>query len=185
VTQDKATLDKIKKSARDFDLNSAPGEDDAEMYLDMIGGNSDVCDEQEADAGMPLAEAASIIEGAESPTFKYFLNDIVEFTQRQYVARSKDLKKTSDWRVTHQNMALGLEHVLDIWKTKLAEAVERVQRATPEERRRMNATVKRVIEVGPSSTESKTDGFYSSDGHPVTTLQGMNVVAAEYIPRRR
>ena len=119
---DKERNDAIQRSARTFDLNSQVSADLAEEYLGVVGGDSDVSSEPEEDFTMPLEEAASLIDGAENPAFQYFLNDIIGHTMKQYVAKSEDLKTTTDSRSTYATMALALKQVTAIWATKIHEA---------------------------------------------------------------
>jgi len=174
----------IRASARTFDLDSDPNEE-TQQYIDEANGDQDATAAQDAEVsdGMPLDAAVKIVTMAQDETFQFFC-EIQSQLQAKYLVESKRFNVTSDHRTFHANLAQGIEQSRLLWGQRIAEATERLQRATAEERRQLNTTVQRVLDSAAPIEERATGKPLFIDGELVSTLPGMNVVAAEAAPRR-
>lgn len=174
----------IRASARKFDLDYDPNAE-IEQYMDAANGDQDVTDPEDLGEveGMPLDAAVKIVEISRDETFQFFC-EIQDQLMAKYVAESKKFNVSEDHRSLHSHLAMGIEQVRLLWGDRIAAATERLQRATTEERRQLSATVTQILAESPRTEERASDEPLIVQGHVVNTLSGMNVVAAEFVPRR-
>jgi len=158
----------IRESARIFDIHSQESELDAAQFVDEMSGDGDEthADDINVPDYMPLPAALTLVETSRKDGFR-FMQEIAEEMLAQFSAKSEDVKATQDARTLNHQMAMGVKALLVEWGARVAEAEQRVQQSTPEERRKMGVTnvrdilesepqaeaPKRVIVVGPSSEE--------------------------------
>ena len=173
---------KIKQSERDFDIHSESNEAAADEWVDSLIGDTeftDPADEAQSET-MSFDEAHRIVAMTQTAEFQLF-HAAAQSILEDDVAQSKDLKGTADSRALFQNMGMGVEQVTTAWNRTIAEAIERLTRATTEEKRKLNATVKEVLESTPefrNAGEGPTKGF-TSGRQFIGSLEGMRVVYAE------
>ena len=128
------TQKKILDVAREFDLNEY--EDETYLSLEAVSGEYDVSPDEVADESMPLSAALTVVAGSKSEGFR-FLQEVAEQMLAQFTAKSKDEKATNDSRVLHHQMAMGIEKLLVEWGARVTEAKERLEKTTPDERRKV------------------------------------------------
>jgi hypothetical protein len=98
-----------------------------------------------------LPDALNLLDASHADGFQ-FAKGVAEELRAQFVAKSEDVKGTADSRVLHANMALAIKTLLVTWGSKIAEAEERVQQSTPDERRKMGVgNVAEIVEPRPES----------------------------------
>lgn len=128
------TQRKILDVARDFDLNEY--EDETYLALEATSGEYDVSPDEAADESMPLSAALTVVAGSKSEGFR-FLQEVAEQMLAQFSAKGEDVKATQDSRTLHATMALGIKKLLIEWGSRVAEAKERLEKTTPDERRKV------------------------------------------------
>lgn len=178
---------KIRQSERDFDINDEASENAADDWVDSLVGNSEFTDpaDEAPSETMSFDEAHRIVAMAQTAEFKLFYATMQNILNDD-VAKSKDLKGTADSRVLFQNMGMGVEQVTTAWNRTIADAIERLTHATTEEKRKLNITVRTVLESTPefrTAGEGPTKGFVS-DRTFISSLEGMRVVYAEPQPKK-
>jgi hypothetical protein len=162
----KDTLQDIHNTARNLDIFGEASELEAAQFVDEMSGDVDDTNPDDANVPdvMPLPDALNLVDASHADGFQ-FAKGVAEQMLAQYSAKAEDVKATQDSRTLHSSMALGIKKLLIEWGARVAEAEERVQQSTPEERRKMGVanvrdilepepqaeTPKRVINVGPSS----------------------------------
>jgi hypothetical protein len=180
------TQKKISQSERDFDIYSESSEVAAADWVDSLVGDSEFTDpaDEAPSETMSFDEAHRIVAMSQTAEFQLFYTGAQSILEDD-VAKSKDLKGTADSRVLFQNMSMGVEQVTTAWNRMIAEAIERLTRATTEEKRKINVTVAQVLEATPeyrTAGEGPTKGF-TSDRVFISSLEGMRVVEVQ--PRRK
>lgn len=177
------TQKKINQSERDFDINDEASEVSADAWVDSLVGDTeftDPADEAPLET-VSFDEAHRIVAMTQTAEFQLFYAAMQNILDGD-VAQSKDLKGTADSRALFQNMGMGVEQVRNAWNRTVAEAIERLTHATTDEKRKLNATVKEVLE---STLEFRTAGegsgkrVFVGDDPVGETLPNMRVVYAE------
>jgi hypothetical protein len=160
------TLQAIRDTYNNLDLFGEASELEAAKFVDEMSGDGDEtpAEDQNVPDSLPLPDALNLVDASHADGFT-FAKTIAEQMLAQYSAKAEDVKATQDSRTLHSSMALGIKKLLIEWGARVAEAEERVQQSTPEERRKMGVTdvrdilepepqaetPKRVINVGPPS----------------------------------
>lgn len=168
---------RIRASAQAFDLDYDPNAE-VEEYIDAANGDQDVTTPEDLseEEGMPLDAAVRIVELSKDETFQFFC-EIQEQLQAKYVAESKKFNVSQDHRTFHASLAQGIEQVRVLFGERIAEATERLQRANPEERRQLSATVTQILAESPTEERASSRPLVIN-GEMVNTLGGMRVVEA-------
>lgn len=174
---------KIRQSERDFDIHSEASEDSAAEWVDSLVGDiefTDPADEAPLET-MPFDEAHRIVAMTQTAEFQLFYSSMQSILDGD-VAESKDLKGTADSRALFQNMGMGVEQVRNAWNRTVADAIERLTHATTEEKRKLNVTVKTVLEATPeyvNAGEGPGKRVFVGDDPVGETLPNMRIVYAE------
>jgi hypothetical protein len=150
----------------DFDIHSLESEVKAQRQIDEMSG--DVDDTHADDANipdvMPLPDALNLVDASHADGFQ-FAKGVAEQMLAQYSAKAEDVKATQDSRTLHANMSLALKKLLVEWGARIAEAEERVQQCSPDERRRTGVNVAEILEpkepiiCGPSSLDEAPKSY--------------------------
>jgi|SRR5580704_6789667 hypothetical protein len=174
----------IHESARKFDLDHNPNED-VEQFIGDGNGDSNETPAEDADMpdAMPFSAAVKIVETSQDETFQFFA-EIQEQLMLKYTAESKKFNASQDHRTLHANLAMGIEQVRLVWGERIAEATDRLQRATTEEKRSLGVNVKQILAASPVPTAELSAKPFYVDDELIPTLPGMKVVSAEAQPRR-
>ena len=141
----------------DFDIYSLESELKAQRQIDYESGEYDEIPAEDADVpdSMPLPDALNLVDASRGDGIQ-FLTGIAEQMLAKFTAESKKLTVSADHRSLHANMALGVEKLLIEWGARVAEAEERMQQSTPEERRKMGvANVRDILEPEPQAETPK------------------------------
>ena len=129
------TQRKILEIAREFDLDER--EDETYLQIEAVNGDYDLSpDDEAAEESMPLSGALTLLAGSKSEGFR-FMQEVAEQMCDQFAAKGEDVKSSQDSRTLHANMALGLKKLLIEWGARVAEAKERLEKASPDERRKI------------------------------------------------
>ena len=150
----------------DFDIHSLESEWKAQRQIDYESGEYDETPAEDADVpdSMPLPDALHLVDASHADGFT-FAKNIAEQMLAQYSAKAEDVKASQDSRTLHASMALGLKKLLVEWGARIAEAEERVQQSSPDERRRTGVNVAEILEpkepiiCGPSSLDETPKSY--------------------------
>jgi hypothetical protein len=159
----KNTLQDIQDTYNNLDLFGEASELEAATFVDEMSGDGDETHPDDANIpdSLPLPDALNLLDASRADGFQ-FAKGVAEELRAQFVVKSEDVKGTADSRVLHANMALAIKTLLVTWGSKIAEAEERVQQSTPDERRKMGVNPSTIVEqaeprepiiCGPSSLD--------------------------------
>ena len=135
---DKQRLDAIARTAHDMDINSQESEILAQEEIDYMSGELDVTPDEDAEVpdAMPLPTALALISSTKYEGFQ-LMQAVAEEMRDQFSAKGEDVKATQDSRTLHATMALGIKKLLVEWGARVTEAKERLEKTTPDERRKV------------------------------------------------
>jgi hypothetical protein len=173
----------IAQSERDFSIFDEASEESAADWVDSLVGDTEFTDpaDEAPSETMSFDEAHRIIAMTQSAEFQLFYTAAQNILNDD-VAKSKDFKATADSRALFQNMGMGIEQVRNAWNRMIAEAIERLNHATTDEKRKLNVTVKTVLEATleyVNAGEGPRKRVFVGDDPVGETLPGMRVVYAE------
>src|SRR5580658_8859680 len=143
----KDTLQDIHHTARNLDIFGEASELEAAQFVDEMSGDVDDTNPDDANIPdvMPLPDALNLVDASHADGFQ-FAKGVAEQMLAQYSAKAEDVKATQDSRTLHANMSLALKKLLVEWGARIAEAEERVQQSSPDERRRTGVNVAEILE---------------------------------------
>jgi hypothetical protein len=143
----KNTLQDIQDTAHNLDIFGEASELEAAQFVDDLTGDNDTTpdEDQNVPDSMPLPDALNFVTASRGDSIQ-FLTGIAEQMLAKFSAKSEDVKATQDSRTLNHQMAMGVKAVLVEWGARLAEAEERVQQSTPDERRRTGVNSADILE---------------------------------------
>jgi ABC-type amino acid transport substrate-binding protein len=183
----KDVLQDIADTYSNLDIFGEASELEAAQFVDEMSGDTDYTpdEDQNVPDSMPLPDALNLVDASRADGFT-FAKNIAEQMLAQYSAKAEDVKATQDSRTLHANMSLALKKLLVEWGARIAEAEERVQQSTSDERRKLGVNVAEILEpkepiiCGPSSLEGKPKSYPA----PSAGVQANTKRAQEFLAKK-
>jgi hypothetical protein len=145
------TLQAIRDTYNNLDLFGEASELEAAKFVDEMSGDGDEtpAEDQNVPDSLPLPDALNLVDASHADGFQ-FAKGVAEQMLAQYSAKAEDVKATQDSRTLYANMSLALKKLLVEWGARIAEAEERVQQSTLDERRKLGVRISDILEDQPA-----------------------------------